>query len=232
DVIIKDGKTTIKDAYIDKLFSKTAFIEQLKAVDIDFNKATARAENGSDYINITGSRLELGGRYSWNWRGGTKNYNSNIVFENGYMRITDKNINQHLYYTQKGISTFNDGNVDESSGTLEFFSYDYHDIRKGVTLSSTGGAVALRSTLERAIIDAHDDVYLMSTKQRVKLQPRKELSGNNTFEFHVIDNEGVALQDGIIYYGSENNPYSSVGLRFSKELDKNTLYVTNGGGRR
>src|SRR5699024_7108954 len=82
DVVIKDGRTTIKDAYIDKLFSKTAFIEQLKAVDIDFNKATARAENGSDYINITGSRLELGGRYSWNWRGGTKNYNSNIVFEN------------------------------------------------------------------------------------------------------------------------------------------------------
>lgn len=232
DVVIKDGVTTIKDAYIDKLFSKTAFIENLKAVDIDFNKATARAENGSDYINITGSRLELGGRYSWNWRGGTKNYNSNIVFENGYMRVTDRDINQHLYYTQKGISTFNDGNVDESSGTLEFFSYDYHDIRKGVTLSSTGGAVALRSALERAIIDAHDDVYLMSEKQRVKLQPRKELSGNNTFEFHIIDNEGVALQDGMIYYGSENNPYSSVGLRFSKELDKNTLYVTNGSGRR
>src|SRR5699024_8788057 len=52
DVVIKDGVTTIKDAYIDKLFSKTAFIEQLKAVDIDCNNASCLVNNGSSYLNI------------------------------------------------------------------------------------------------------------------------------------------------------------------------------------
>src|SRR5699024_8348755 len=67
DVVIKDGVTTIKDAYIDKLFSKTAFIEQLKAVDIDFNRASAYGSNGSSYLKIVSDKIELAGIYDRTW---------------------------------------------------------------------------------------------------------------------------------------------------------------------
>ncbi|MFB3234189.1 hypothetical protein PF260_08330, partial [Staphylococcus pseudintermedius] len=42
DVIVQNGRTTIKDAYIDKLFSNQATIEYLKATDIDLNRATVK----------------------------------------------------------------------------------------------------------------------------------------------------------------------------------------------
>lgn len=38
DVIIRDGRTTIKDAYINTLFANNAFIEKLKALEIDASR--------------------------------------------------------------------------------------------------------------------------------------------------------------------------------------------------
>ncbi|SUM72719.1 phage tail spike protein [Staphylococcus hominis] len=54
DVVIQNGVTTIKDAYIDKLFSKNATIQYLNSIDITAkrlqaidNKASVNIENGS-----------------------------------------------------------------------------------------------------------------------------------------------------------------------------------------
>ncbi|UXU83289.1 hypothetical protein MUA77_10785 [Mammaliicoccus sciuri] len=68
DVIVKDGVTTIKDAYIDKLFSKQATINYLNSVDITAkrieakdNKASVNIENGT--ITMTradGHKLDMG----------------------------------------------------------------------------------------------------------------------------------------------------------------------------
>jgi len=68
DVIVKNGITTIKDAYIDKLFSKQATINYLNSVDITAkrieakdNKASVNIENGT--ITMTradGHKLDMG----------------------------------------------------------------------------------------------------------------------------------------------------------------------------
>ncbi|WP_248559193.1 phage tail spike protein [Mammaliicoccus sciuri] len=68
DVIVKNGVTTIKDAYIDKLFSKQATINYLNSVDITAkrieakdNKASVNIENGT--ITMTradGHKLDMG----------------------------------------------------------------------------------------------------------------------------------------------------------------------------
>jgi phage minor structural protein len=68
DVIVKDGVTTIKDAYIDKLFSKQATINYLNSVDITAkriqavdNKATVNIENGTITMDRTdGHKLNIG----------------------------------------------------------------------------------------------------------------------------------------------------------------------------
>src|SRR5699024_10858991 len=91
---------------------------------------------GTDRTEIEGGRFESTGHYNWTWGGITKQYNSTVRIYNGYINIRDDDLNQNLFYTQKGISTFNDGDQSLSSGTLEFFSYDYDPVRKGVTLSS------------------------------------------------------------------------------------------------
>lgn len=68
DVIVKDGVTTIKEAYIDKLFSNKATIDYLNSVDITAkriqavdNKATVNIENGVITMNRTdGHKLDMG----------------------------------------------------------------------------------------------------------------------------------------------------------------------------
>lgn len=68
DVIVKNGVTTIKEAYIDKLFSKQATINYLNSVDITAkrieakdNKASVNIENGTITMNRTdGYRLDMG----------------------------------------------------------------------------------------------------------------------------------------------------------------------------
>ncbi|MBW0761330.1 phage tail spike protein [Mammaliicoccus lentus] len=68
DVIVKDGVTTIKEAYIDKLFSYKATIDYLNSVDITAkriqavdNKATVNIENGTITMDRTdGHKLNIG----------------------------------------------------------------------------------------------------------------------------------------------------------------------------
>lgn len=68
DVIVKDGVTTIKEAYINKLFSNKATIDYLNSVDITAkriqavdNKATVNIENGVITMNRTdGHKLDIG----------------------------------------------------------------------------------------------------------------------------------------------------------------------------
>lgn len=68
DVIVKNGETTIKDAYIDKLFSNKATINYLNSLDITAkriqavdNKATVNIENGVITMNRTdGHKLDIG----------------------------------------------------------------------------------------------------------------------------------------------------------------------------
>ncbi|PTK82004.1 hypothetical protein BUZ25_02125 [Staphylococcus haemolyticus] len=68
DVVIQNGVTTIKDAYIDKLFSKNATIQYLNSIDITAkrlqavdNGTSVNIENGSMTINRSdGHKMDIG----------------------------------------------------------------------------------------------------------------------------------------------------------------------------
>lgn len=68
DVVVKNGRTTIKDAYIDKLFSKNATIQYLNSIDITAkrlqavdNGTSVNIENGSMTINRSdGHKMDIG----------------------------------------------------------------------------------------------------------------------------------------------------------------------------
>ncbi|WP_406846077.1 phage tail spike protein [Bacillus safensis] len=207
-------------------------VSKLKAGTIDTSTIKIRGGSAIDYTLIDGSYLESRGRFTRTWQNKTETHDVTMRFQNGYFRASNLNADRNLYYSDFGISTYASGNQDESSGTVEFFSYDYHPVRKGITISSVGGVVALRSSLEKVILDAYDHAYIKSNQQQVRIQPRNHVTGNNTFAFHVVDNNDASLQDGVLFFGSENNSKWSSGLRFSKTLNSNTLYVTDGDGVR
>ncbi|WP_188048440.1 phage tail protein [Bacillus sp. CH30_1T] len=226
--ISKDGGQTFTEAITADGFNLSA-----GAIGtLDANNVTIFGGDATDYTRIEGSFLESRGQFTRTWQGNTYNHDVSLEFQNGYFAARSLNDDRNLYYSNFGISTFASGNQNESSGTIEFFSYDYHPTRKGLTISSVGGVVALRSGLERVIIDAYDHAYLRSNQQQVRIQPRSHVVGNNTFTFHVVDNAEANEQDGVLFFGSENNGTWSSGLRFSKILNGNTLYVTNGDGDR
>ena len=68
DVVVKNGRTTIKDAYIDKLFSNQATINKLNSIDIEArrirasdNQASVNVEGGTITMNRTdGAKLNIG----------------------------------------------------------------------------------------------------------------------------------------------------------------------------
>ncbi|MDU0465857.1 hypothetical protein QVA79_11790, partial [Staphylococcus chromogenes] len=68
DVVVKNGRTTIKDAYIDKLFSNQATINKLNSIDITAkrlqavdNQANVNIENGTITMNRSdGAKLDIG----------------------------------------------------------------------------------------------------------------------------------------------------------------------------
>ncbi|MFC7364547.1 MULTISPECIES: phage tail protein [Bhargavaea] len=221
----KIGNLAVDDAKIASL-SATKLI----AGTLDTSKVTVRGGSSTSYTRIDGPLIESRGQFTRTWQGKTATHDVIMSFRDGYFRASNAAADRNLYYSDFGISTYASGNQDESSGTIEFFSYDYHPTRKGLTISSVGGVAALRSGLEKVIIDAYDHAYIRSNRQQIRIQPRNHVAGNNTFTMHVVDNGDPSLQDGILFFGSESNPKWSSGLRFSKQLNSNTVSITDGDG--
>src|SRR5699024_5107939 len=167
DVVIKDGRTTIKDAYIDKLCSKTAFIENLKAVDIDFNRVSAYGSNGSSYLKIVSDKIELAGIYDRTWRGIKSTRQIKTELFDGGINFINKQDNRSLWYSDFGVSTFKDGDGEgTSSGTLAFFDTSHSDGgARGVTLVSNTGVVALetRTSAQDILLKSSGNVQVTST---------------------------------------------------------------------
>src|SRR5699024_7108201 len=131
DVVIKDGKTSITQA----------FIEDLKAIDIDFNKATGKGTGVNSYLTITGDRIEQVGTYTRNWKEETETETVRSILEKGMLRFRNDNKDRSLYFSDNGVSTYDDayGN-GYASGGLIFFDNRYSGYRS-VVLESTHGVV-------------------------------------------------------------------------------------------
>ncbi|EOD6236083.1 phage tail spike protein [Staphylococcus pseudintermedius] len=115
DVIIQNGVTTIKDAYIDKLFSKQATIEYLKATDIDLNRATVKGSKNAESTILSGGKIRSTGSFQRTFPEGAVTYEAfteswNGVYRSGLIskqfgnrKLTD--IERWLALTDKGITT-------------------------------------------------------------------------------------------------------------------------------
>lgn len=86
DVIIKNGVTTITDAYIPKLFSKQATIEYLKARDIDLNKATVSGSSEGETTVLSGGKIRSTGTFTRTFPEGSAIYESYTESWNGTYR--------------------------------------------------------------------------------------------------------------------------------------------------
>lgn len=115
DVIVQNGRTTIKDAYIDKLFSKQATIEYLKAVDVDLNRATVSGSKDGESTILSGGKIRSTGSFTRTFPQGSVTYEAyteswNGVYRSGLIsksfgsrKLTD--ITRWLSLTDKGITT-------------------------------------------------------------------------------------------------------------------------------
>lgn len=115
DVVIKGGVTSIKDAYIDKLFSKNAFIEKLKATDIDLNRATVYGGDDLERTVLSGGKIRSTGLFTRTFLEGdvtyeayTESFNGSyrsglISKQYGRKKLTD--ITRWLALTDKTITT-------------------------------------------------------------------------------------------------------------------------------
>lgn len=115
DVIVQNGRTTIKDAYIDKLFSNQATIEYLKATDIDLNRATVSGSKNGESTVLTGGKIRSTGSFVRTFPQGSVTYEAFTESWNGVYRagliskqfgnrkLTD--IERWLALTDKGITT-------------------------------------------------------------------------------------------------------------------------------
>lgn len=115
DVIVQNGRTTIKDAYIDKLFSNQATIEYLKATDIDLNRATVSGLKNGESTVLTGGKIRSTGSFVRTFPQGSVTYEAFTESWNGVYRagliskqfgnrkLTD--IERWLALTDKGITT-------------------------------------------------------------------------------------------------------------------------------
>ncbi|UXV42987.1 phage tail spike protein [Staphylococcus simulans] len=115
DVIVQNGITTIKEAYIDKLFSNQATVEYLKARDVDLNKATVSGSRDGESTVLSGGKIRSTGSftrsfpqgnvtyeaYTESWNGV---YRSGLISKNyGKKKLTD--ISRWLALTDKGVTT-------------------------------------------------------------------------------------------------------------------------------
>lgn len=115
DVIVQNGVTTIKDAYIDKLFSNQATIEYLKATDIDLNRATVKGSKNGESTILTGGKIRSTGSFVRTFPQGSVTYEAfteswNGVYRSGLIskqfgnrKLTD--IERWLALTDKTITT-------------------------------------------------------------------------------------------------------------------------------
>ncbi|WP_121641266.1 phage tail spike protein [Virgibacillus sp. Bac330] len=242
DLAVRNGKVYVKDGVItDKLISGNAKIDGAKIASLSASKITSgtintnnikiSGGNGVNYSVIEGSHAEFKGKHTRSWLGNTETENVKIMIENGYLRARNDSLNQSLYFSDYGISTYSDaeGNND-ASGTLRFRDDQYHKGVSGLTIHSTFGVVALKSDENRIVIDAQDTVNIESRLYSIYLRPfLNSRPGNfNDFRFWIKDLPTNHKTDGVLTYG--NSSSYGAGLRFSKEPNKNTIYATNNNG--
>lgn len=240
DGIISEVSKKVDGKAVKSMINQSAEKIRIKASSIDFDGAVVFKNNGSKidpnaFLKIDAGRLLTKGYYERTFRDGKKrNRIQTAQLDMGMLRVTDpqgnkidsnKDGQRSLYYTSDGISTFRDGsgraynpkNKILSSGTIEFFSHAYSDMR-GITMYSAG-ALGLQSYKSNVHVDAAGALYNRSRNSSIVLRPHENIrNGKNEFQLGVSDNN-----TGRIVYGDIGRGMG-VGLRFSKSKNIKKIY--------
>lgn len=171
---------------------------------------TVTSNSGSDITIIDGGYIECEGTTTRYWLGEYEgNMTTKLKSENGRFRARNDNYNRSVYFSDQGLSTTADGELG-SSGIIDFHNDWYGYGNKGIAMYS------------------NHHVGLISYNGYVNISPEWNNAGNNTFSFQVYDaySGGASDTDGLIYYGSHRNGYSTV-LRISKDASDPYLQVLN-----
>lgn len=171
---------------------------------------TVTSNSGSDITIIDGGYIECEGTTTRYWLGEYEgNMTTKLKSENGRFRARNDNYNRSVYFSDQGLSTTADGELG-SSGIIDFHNDWYGYGNKGIAMYS------------------NHHVGLISYNGYVNISPEWNNAGNNTFSFQVFDaySGGASDTDGLIYYGSHRNGYSTV-LRISKDASDPYLQVLN-----
>ncbi|GAF63639.1 hypothetical protein BTS2_0530 [Bacillus sp. TS-2] len=233
-------ESTIRSAKIHSLSADKINAGTLRAIDIEgvnIVGSVITSTNGSNISTIQGGRLEARGRYSRTWLGQTTTHDTSLRLERGYFRMRNNTLSRSLYLSDFGLSTFNDGEGEGlgSSGSLYWWDTTYSPSNaNGITLSSYGGAAALRSELSHVVLDSYQSAQIDSRNSAVFIRPYKDVRpGTNTFAYSIVDSPNGTDTDGLLYYGIEGGGGYRVGLRFTKWSQADpTISVTDGNGTR
>lgn len=220
---------------VDDKVGKNEIINRLnlssEGLDINMNNIGIRGGDSRTYLKLSQDTIELAGTFVRTWRGDTQKDNVFMRAQGGLLRFRNNTRDRSLYYSDFGISTYVDGNNEESSGSLQFFDYTYSTAR-GVTLNSSNGVAAVTSDNNRVILDAYYTVNIESNYGIYFRPYRDNRIGNNEFSMYVKQNDSGADTDGVIKYGnvsSDSSQYGS-GVRFSKSSADSVIYATNKNG--
>src|SRR5699024_10885324 len=228
---------TAQGIYADALFAGTLWLT-----------SEMNIESFDGHINITGDGITVSNKVlantyikiekSYNESRGTDarfclatNTESDVSLrhEDGYIRARNNTEGYSLYFSDYGISTYADAEVNnDASGSLLFRETEYSDTW-GITLHSTYGAVALKSEYSTVHLDADNTVNIGSRNYSVYVRPFQESrKGLNEFQFYVKENASSSDTDGALLYGNiTGGATHGSGIRFSKHSNDTTVYATN-----
>lgn len=133
------------------LAGKLIYLDGNVKVDGTFTapKVISANSDGSEYTKIENRTLVSRGYFSATWRGGYYSGTHELTANVGYLKMQQisgsyPGSQPALYYTAKGISTYQNGN-DSASGSIEFYAPSYSASVRGLLLASSGN-IMLEST--------------------------------------------------------------------------------------
>ncbi len=223
-----DGDTRIENATIKSAHIESLSADKIRAGVIDTGKLSVHGGSSTKYLNIEGNELESRGQFTSTWFGETKRRDVKFQIKDGYLRAANAAEFKYLYFSDYGISSFLRGYDEESdnaeykgSGVIEFFSHQYSDVARGLTLFSNRGIIAMKTMTRDIVLDSARDVKISSGKGLVEVRGGLRAGSIGVLEpgtnFYVgVNGDGELRVTNKNFYNSGNTYYKNVRARYYK----------------
>jgi len=204
--ISEDGGATFKTA----MTGQGLIADVITAGTLDASQVVIRGGSATEYAFIQGNEIETRGTHTRTWFGDTTTEDVGIQLRYGRLRMHNYDNNRNLYFSDRGISTYIGGSDGEDdgyagSGTIEFFSYRYDPDRRGLTLYSNRGTIALETDTRDIVLNA--ERYLIIEKDNIYTDRISTKASSDNFYVGVSgDNDGeLRVTNKQFWQGSHSN---------------------------